>query len=139
MAGRIGGEKTRCSGKWTEARYRSFVKGNLRRSTMKWSPINESLGDARTRRGFYRCAGCQEEVTASAKVGRVRKKNVHVDHINPIIDPDVGWVSWDETIERMFCEKENLQVLCTICHDIKTNDEKEKAKARRAKEKLNDE
>lgn len=135
MAGRIGGEKTRCSGKWTEAKYRSFIKGNLRRSTMKWSPISECLGLARTRRGFYKCAGCQKEVPASKKEGMKRTKNVHADHIKPIIDPAVGWVSWDDTIERMFCELDNLQVLCSDCHTVKTNEEKETAKARRAKEK----
>lgn len=137
MAGRTGGPKTRCSGMWTEARYRSFIKGNLRRASMKWAPISQALGLARAKRGFYTCAGCKQLVPASAKVGKTRKKNVHVDHINPIIDPDVGWVSWDSTIERMFCEVENLQVLCTECHDVKTNEEKEKAKERRAKEKRN--
>lgn len=137
MAGRIGGEKTRCSGAWTEAKYRSFIKGNLRRTTMKWAPIGQCLSAARTRRGFYECAGCKEEVPNTVKEGRVRKKNVHVDHIESIIDPAVGWVSWDSTIERMFCELDNLQVLCTKCHDVKSNEEKAVAKLRRDKEKLN--
>jgi 5-methylcytosine-specific restriction endonuclease McrA len=135
MAGRRGGEKTRCSGAWTEAKFRSFVKGNLRRATMKWAPIQQCLAAAREERGKYRCAGCGELVPATVKVGRLRKKNVHVDHIQPIVDPNVGWVSWDSTIDRMFCELDNLQVLCTSCHDIKTQEEKEMAKARRNAEK----
>ena len=139
MAGRIGGEKTRCSGKWTEARYRSFIKGNLRRISMKWGPIGEAKKLANTRRGFYLCAGCKEEVPASIKIDRVRKNNVHIDHIKPVVDPVVGWVSWDETIEGMFSELPNLQALCTACHTIKTNEEKELAKTRREQEKLNDE
>ena len=117
MGGRTGGPKTKCSGKWTEAKFKSFIKNNLRRATMKWAPINEALGLARTRRGFYKCAGCGEEVPASVKEGRTRKKNVHVDHIEPIIDPAVGWTTWDDCIERMFCELDNLQVLCTAPHD----------------------
>jgi 5-methylcytosine-specific restriction endonuclease McrA len=36
----------------------------------------------------------------------------------------------------MFCELDNLQVLCTACHKVVTDEEKEIAKARRAKEKL---
>ena len=135
---RTGGPKTRCSGRWTEAKFRSFIKNNLRRATMKWAPISEALSAARTRRGWYRCAGCEEEVPASQKVGRDRKKNVHVDHIDPIVDPEVGWTTWDDCIERMFCVLDNLQVLCTACHNEKCNEEKEVAKARREQEKLDE-
>jgi 5-methylcytosine-specific restriction endonuclease McrA len=139
MAGRIGGEKTRCSGKWTEAKFRSFIKSNLRRTSMKWGPLNEARKLASTRRGFYLCSGCKEEIPASIKIDRVRKNNVHVDHIKPVVDPVVGWVSWDDTIEGMFSELPNLQVLCTACHDKKTNEERDLAKTRREQEKLNDE
>lgn len=134
---RIGGPKTRNSGKWTEAQFTSFIKGNLRRVTSKWGPIQEVLKEARTRRGFYKCNGCNEEVpkTALDENGK-RVKNVHVDHIIPVIDPDVGWVSWDSTIDRMFSEKNNLQVLCYDCHKIKSDDEKARAKERRDKEKI---
>lgn len=137
--GRTGGPKTRCSGAWTEAKFTSFVKGNLRRTSQKWAPINQCLKAARTRRGFYECAGCKEEVPASVKVegSRRRQKNVHVDHIVPIIDPHVGWTNWDDCINRMFSELDNLQVLCGACHTVKTNEEKQIAKERRAQEKLN--
>lgn len=131
---RTGGEKTRCSGMWTEAKFKSFIKGNLRRTTMKWAPISQCLAEARVERGLYLCAGCKEHVPATVKEGRVRKKFVHVDHIEPIIDPEEGWVSWDETIDSMFCELDNLQVLCTPCHDEKTSREKEVAKQRRKEE-----
>lgn len=137
MAGRIGGPKTRNSGRWTEAQFTSFIKGNLRRVTSKWGPIQEVLREARTRRGFYMCNGCHNEVsktTIDEESGK-RVKNVHVDHIIPVIDPDVGWVSWDSTINRMFSEKDNLQVLCYECHKIKSDDEKARAKDRRLKEK----
>ncbi len=132
MAGRIGGPKTRCSGQWTEAKYRSFIKGNLRRATQKWAPIRQALSDARVERGLYLCAGCHKNVPTTIKneAGR-RVKNVHVDHIKPVVDPNVGWVSWDSVIENLFCEKDNLQVLCELCHKIKTDEEKAIAKARR--------
>lgn len=135
MAGRIGGPKTRNGSQWTEARFRSFIRSQLRAATMRWGPISDCLKDARISRGEYACAGCGQTVPASIKVGGRRTKNVHVDHIAPIIDPDVGFTTYDDLIERMFCEAPNLQVLCTECHDIKTNDEKARAKARRAKEK----
>ena len=137
MAGRIGGPKTRNNGRWTEARFNSFIKSALRGASRRWQPISDCLKEARTRRGFYQCAGCDQEVPASIKPedGGKRKKNVHVDHIKPIINPETGFVSWDETIERMFCEPEGLQVLCESCHTEKTNQEKAIAKERRDKEK----
>lgn len=137
---RIGGPKTRNSNRWTEAQFKSFIKGNLRRVTSKWGPIQDALREARTRRGFYHCNGCNEEVSASTmdENGK-RVKNVHVDHIEPIILPEVGWVSWDDTINRMFSERDNLQVLCYDCHKKKSDDEKARAKIRRDKDKEIDE
>lgn len=134
--GRPSGAKTRCSGVWTEARYRSFIKGNLRRTSMKWGPIGECLKHARVRRGWYLCAECKEEVPASIVINRKRVKNAIVDHKNPIIDPAIGWVSWDDCIERMFCELDNLQCVCHACHQVKSMEEKDIATARRAKEKV---
>jgi 5-methylcytosine-specific restriction endonuclease McrA len=135
MAGRIGGPKTRNDNTWTEARFRSFIRSQLRAATMRWGPISKCLSLARESRGFYSCAGCGQTVPATTKVGGRRTKNVHVDHIAPIIDPTEGFVSYDKLIERMFCEQDNLQVLCTECHDIKTDNEKALAKERRRKEK----
>jgi len=130
--GRIGGPKTRNSGRWTEAQFTSFIKGNLRRITSKWGPIQDCLREARVRRGFYICSDCKEEVPASTRdESGKRVKNVHVDHVVPVIDPDIGWVSWDSTIDRMFSERDNLQVLCYECHKLKSDDEKARAKVRR--------
>lgn len=133
--GRPAGEKTRCCGTWTEARFNKFIKDNLRSATRKWKPIQECKKNARTRRGFYRCAECKKEVPATTKVGTKRKNNIHVDHIKPIIDPAVGFTTWDDCIERMFCELDNLQALCTKCHDKKCAEETAIAAARRANEK----
>ena len=104
---------------------------------MKWAPIQECLANARIRRGIYLCNICKEEVPATVKQGRKRVKNVVVDHVVPVVDPEVGWVSWDDTIERMFSELDNLQTICRDCHKIKCKEEIEVAKKRRAQEKAN--
>lgn len=49
------------------------------------------------------------------------RKQVHVDHIKPVIDPSKGFVSWDEYIKRLFVTHKKLQVLCTDCHQQKSN------------------
>lgn len=72
----------------------------------------------------YECAACHEYHPAS---------NVQVDHISPIVDPAVGFTTWDDVINNMFCEADNLQVLCQPCHVEKTNQEKQVAKAAKGK------
>ena len=87
-------------------------------------------------RGKYLCAVCKQVVPVTVKVGRKRVKNVFVDHIDPIVDPRVGFVSWDVFIERMFCEEDNLQVVCGDCHDKKSLKERAQAKERRQNDKV---
>lgn len=128
--------KTRCSGRWTESQYTNFIRGNLRKASMKWAPISEVMREARVSRGVYTCAECGQDGPASIRIDGKKFKNAIVDHINPIIDPEVGFVSWDEFINKLFCEKEDLQVLCHECHTRKTNEERAKAAEARKREKL---
>ena len=48
---------------------------------------------------------------------------VHVDHIEPVIPVDREIKDWNEYIVRLFCDIDNLQVLCKECHLIKSNNE----------------
>ena len=106
---------------WTVSRFNSFIKGALRNASIKWPPKWKTLKAAsvgkkinwRTSRlaEHYKCNSCNKEFPA---------KEVQVDHIQPIIDPAKGFVNWDVVIENMFCEQENLQVLCLTCHKAKT-------------------
>ena len=131
---RTAGPKIRCGGRWTEARFNQFIRSLLRAGTRRWAPISDTLREARTGRGLYKCAGCGEEVPVTTKKEGKRIKNVSVDHIEPITDPDKGFEGWDKLIERMFCEGDNLQVLCGDCHTTKTNEERNEAKQRRKRE-----
>lgn len=136
--GRPAGPKTRCNGQWTEARYKSFVQSLLRQGTRRWAPITETEREARVERGKYKCACCESIVPATVKVGKKRVKNVFVDHIKPVVNPETGFSGWDDYIEGMFCERDNLQLLCKECHDIKSAEEREvSTKARQ--ERKNDE
>lgn len=115
-------------GQWTAARFRTFVKSSLRSASVRWPPKYECLNSAFVGKQIcnvsgrlgkhYRCAGCNGDYAA---------RFVQVDHIDPVI-PLTGFVSWDDVINRMFCEKENLQVLCKTCHDAKTSEERLLAK-----------
>ena len=117
-------------GKWTEARFRSFIRGGLRSISMRWPPKNEVKKRSRVARGVYTCSGYereQHEVPASLPPKPGNKKRINnavVDHINPVVDPGRGFVNWDEMIKRLFCEVEGFQLLCHECHKLKTADER---------------
>lgn len=130
---RPSGELVKCDGQWTQAKFNSFIKNNLRSATRKWAPIQKCKKRAHVARGLYRCDGCGREVppTIYDEDKRKRVKNIFVDHIEPIIDPAVGFTTWDECIERMFCDSSNLQLLCKVCHSVKSKEEIEIAKQRR--------
>lgn len=116
----------RNGGEWTEARWRSFVISALRSATRRYPPRNKVLKKAFVRRQLskvsnrmamhYRCAMCKKLFTST---------NVQIDHIIPVVDPVKGFVSWDEYINRMYCEEDNFQVLCKPCHLKKTKKERE--------------
>lgn len=60
-----------------------------------------------------------------------------IDHIKPVVRIDGLDSSWDEIINNMFCEEDNLQAICKICHDSKTmaeNEERKENKRKRNKE-----
>lgn len=110
---------------WTEGRIRSFVTSTLRGGLRRWPPKYICLNEAKVGKlineksgrlaEHYRCASCK---------GLFPAKNVQVDHIAPVVDPTLGFISWDVFIERLYCPKENLQVLCLECHSTKTKQEK---------------
>lgn len=50
---------------------------------------------------------------------------MNVDHIKPAVDPKKGFTTWDDFINRLYCEKDNLQAICVGCHKIKTTEEKQ--------------
>lgn len=115
------------NGQWTEARHRAFVFSALRQASMRWPVKNQVKKAARVSRGKYLCASCKSVVDASIKIDGKRKDNAVVDHINPVV-PVSGFDSWDACIERLYCEADNLQVLCRACHDSKTAEERKMRK-----------
>ncbi len=116
--------KTRCSGRMTEAQFITFVKNQLRGASWKWFPTGEVLKRARTRKGFYTCNGCKQEVTATIVIDAKRVKNVFVDHEPPVIDPRTGFTTWDSFVNNLYCEEDSLQILCKECHDTKSKEER---------------
>ena len=128
-------DKTRNNGQWTEARYRSFIRSALRSAWQRWSPNHLTKKNARVGYGEYMCAGYNTEphVTgASVVIDGKRKNNIFTDHIKPV----GGDGDWNLVIENLFCETDNLQLLCKECHDQKSKDERAEARALKAQNNL---
>ena len=116
--------KTRNAGTMTDSAFWSFIRSALRQKSRWWKPITECKMKARRaykgplkRQKFeYQCNNCKDWFP---------EKKINVDHI-------IGAGSLNCSadlpgfVERLFCEQDNLQVLCTECHDKKTKLEKEK-------------
>jgi len=116
--------KTRNAGTMTESAFWGFIRSSLRQKSRWWKPIAEAKAKAKRkykginkRQKFeYQCNVCKEWYP---------DKEINVDHITPAgtlrsANDLPGFV------ERLFCEIDNLQVLCNVCHNKKTQDEKSK-------------
>jgi len=122
MAKRVLVPKTRCDGTMSEAMFWSFIRSALRQKSRWWKPISickmnarrAYKGDNKRQKYEYQCKKCK---TWHAE------KNINVDHIIP-----AGSLNTAQDlplfVERLFCEQDNLQVLCTDCHNKKTANEK---------------
>ena len=130
MAKRATTPKTRNSGTMTESAFWSFIRSGLRQKSRWWKPISECKAKAKRlykgplkRQKFeYQCNHCK---------GWFPDKKINVDHVIP-----AGTLTCAQDlpgfVERLFCEVDNLQVLCETCHDVKTKKERNESKSNKA-------
>jgi 5-methylcytosine-specific restriction endonuclease McrA len=114
--------KMRNAGTMTESAFWSFIRSALRQKSRWWKPITECKmkarraykGPSKRQKFEYQCNSCKAWFP---------EKQINVDHIKP-----AGSLNCKEDlagfVERLFCELDNLQVLCESCHDVKTKLEK---------------
>jgi len=114
--------KSRNAGTMTESAFWSFIRSALRQKSRWWKPITECKlkakraykGPNKRQKFEYKCASCGNWFP---------EKQINVDHIKP-----AGSLNCAQDlpgfVERLFCEQDNLQVLCETCHDQKTKLEK---------------
>ncbi len=114
--------RTRNAGTMTESAFWSFIRSALRQKSRWWKPITQCKLKARRpykgsnkRQKFeYQCNNCKEWFP---------DKRVNVDHITPAGTLRSA-ADLPGFVERLFCEIDGLQVLCSKCHDEKTKQEK---------------
>lgn len=116
--------KTRNAGTMTESAFWSFIRSTLRQKSRWWKPITQCKMESRRpykgplkRQKFeYQCNSCKQWFP---------EKKINVDHIVGAGSLNCG-ADLPGFVERLFCEQDNLQVLCEVCHNEKTQLEKQK-------------
>lgn len=116
------GEKVRAGKTWSESRYWSFIRSNLRRAwtkyPVKFHVLNKARrpykgDDARTK-WEYKCSICTKWW---------KMKQVEVDHIKP-----AGalrcYADLPSFVNNLLCEEDNLRVVCKECHKIVTEEQR---------------
>lgn len=121
----------------------SAIRSALRRTFSRSPVVREVMMAVRRERPWYKKDGStaskpRVEFLCSTCKQWWMGKDIQVDHAIPVVDPVVGFVNWDTYVDRLFCQKENLSVLCKTCHKTKTDAEKTIAvlRRRRIKEEL---
>lgn len=110
-------------GQWTKARFNSFIKSSLRTASVRWEPRYSVLKDAYTiTQTNVKTGRMAKHFECNSCHGQFPQKDVEVNHKVPVV-PVAGFDSWDQVIERLFCEKDGLEVLCKPCHKIITAQE----------------
>lgn len=126
-------------GEWTQGRMNSFITSTLRSGMRRWPPkwkilklasVGKKVNSKTGRVGEHKvCASCKKEFPTA---------EVQVDHMEPVVDLDKGFSTWDEFIYRLYCDTSNLQVLCKTCHLVKTKEERSASKGLPRKSKDSD-
>ncbi|RLG16538.1 hypothetical protein DRN69_00600 [Candidatus Pacearchaeota archaeon] len=112
--------------KKTSYNQKTQIKGALRRLFSRSPVKNEVLNEAvhPTKKGIrggkqYICNICKNTFPL---------KDVQVDHKKPVIkaSENINDIDYNTLVDRIFCKKSNLQVICKICHKKKSAKERRK-------------
>ena len=120
------GLKNKAGDIWTTPRYFSFIRSMLRRGFTKY-PVKYQVknsasrpykGSDKRRKKEYKCNVCK---------GWFADKDVAVDHIKPCGSLK-SYEDLPAFVSTLFCEEDNLQVICSACHSVKTQEERTNAR-----------
>ena len=114
----------------------------LRQMTWEWSPISEAEKKTKVDKATHECELCGVYIyTGSSEKSlnqlkekypekRIIKGTLYKDHIDPVvpIGKTQQEMSYDEIVERLFCDSSNIQCLCKLCHDSKSDQENKQRK-----------
>ena len=111
--------KVRCNGTMTEEEFLRWIRSALRSKFLRWPPRSKALdlakidyvGDNKRRKNSWVCAKCSLSFSS---------KEVEVDHFPKAAGELKELQQLPEFANNLFCEIDNLRVLCKDCHSIHT-------------------
>lgn len=125
--------KTRCSGKWTEAAFFAFLRSGLRNMSRRWRPlVMDALVAARRPSQSKKNLRLKWQFQCCRCLKWKSRKNVEVNHRIPVGSFNCIEQA-GEYIARLFCEVDELEVMCKRCHLQETADQRASKKAVTAK------
>jgi hypothetical protein len=103
----------------TEAAYLAWIRSALRSKSLRWPPRNEALvaarrpykGPNKLQKWEFGCAICKQWFKA---------KEVCVDHYPKPAGSILSVADIGEFANNLYCEVDNLRVLCEPCHSVHT-------------------
>lgn len=99
-------------GKKSKPNLQHWLTQKLRRLSYQWGPRKEAIKKGRVSRGKYKCSSCEGT--------HFGPSDIQLDHTIPVIDPHTGFTTWDNYIDRLFCNEDGFSVMCKPCHEAKT-------------------
>lgn len=115
--------KTRAGGEWTEARFWTFIRSNLRLMSNKWPPAaafernnrRPYTGPRKVQKWEYQCHDCAKWFA---------RKEVQKHHI----DPTGTLKSWEDVVpflQRLLAAEDEYTWMCLECHKAETKRQKD--------------
>lgn len=107
----------------TKFNRKNWIINQLRRLSLKYPPAIKATN--RTKEEYYiyskkgkpmkrlkfTCASCNKQ--------NLKRSEMNLDHIIPVTENE-GFTTWDKFVDGLFCEEENLWLICIPCHEQKT-------------------
>jgi hypothetical protein len=64
-----------------------------------------------------------QELVLKYPTNTVIKGKLDVHHLNAVVDPEKGFTTWDDYINRLWVKADQMMGLCEICHGFESSEE----------------
>lgn len=92
---------------------KAYIIAHLRRIGYRNVHRAAAFKRAHLGRAQWQCEECKKIYSSS--------KDLHGEHTEPVVDPNTGFTTWDDYINRLFLGK--LTAMCKECHYKKSEGE----------------